>query len=353
MKMSKIDINTWQEYRIGDIFEISRPIARSSQNYEEGDTPYVASGSFNNGIQGYFTRKDENDIDLGNCITVSPVDGYAFYQQDDFLGRGGAGSSIIILRNTNLNINNGRFICTIIRKACNKWNYSNMGNKDTLADTIIKLPTKNDKPDWEYMANYMKTIISNEKNNYERLSSMSSNNNKIDISGWKRFHLYDESLFDISMGSKLDRIKMKDENPTINFVGRANANNGITTCVDKIDGIEPYPAGTLTVSLGGEYLGSCFVQPKDYYTSQNVIVLIPRWNMPYEVKQFIATMIFKESRTYYKAFIDELNRHIKTDFSFYLPVDDNGTPNWSFMEKYMKDIFSKETEKISLLNNNL
>ena len=135
--------------------------------------------------------------------------------------------------------------------------------------------------------------------------------------------------------------------------GRERCTTAITTCVDKIDGIEPYPAGTLTVSLGGEYLGSCFVQPKDYYTSQNVIVLIPRWNMPYEVKQFIATMIFKESRTYYKAFIDELNRHIKTDFSFYLPVDDNGTPNWSFMEKYMKDIFNKETEKISLLNNNL
>ena len=228
-----------------------------------------------------------------------------------------------------------------------------MGNKDTLADTIIKLPTKNDEPNWEYMSNYMEKIIVNEKSNYEKLLRMSGNNNKIDITGWKKFNLYDESLFDISMGSKLDRIKMTDENPTVNFVGRANANNGITTCVDRIAGVEPYPAGTLTVSLGGEYLGSCFVQPKDYYTSQNVIVLIPKWNMPYEVKQFIATMIFKESRTYYKAFIDELNRHIKTDFSFYLPVDDKGIPNWTFMENYMKDIFKKEKEKISLLNNNL
>ena len=84
MKMNKIDINAWKEYRIGDIFEISRPVARSSQNYEDGETPYVASGSFNNGVQGYYTKKDEKDIDIGNCITVSPVDGYAFYQQNDF-----------------------------------------------------------------------------------------------------------------------------------------------------------------------------------------------------------------------------------------------------------------------------
>lgn len=351
--MNKINIDKWKEFRIGDIFEISRPIARSSQNYEDGDIPYVASGSFNNGVQGYYCKKNDNDFDAGNCITVSPVDGYAFYQKDDFLGRGGAGSSIIILRNSNLNINNGRFICTVIRRACNKWNYSNMGNKDTLAETVIKLPAMDENPDWNYMTNFMEKIMSDEEKNYTNFMNMSSNNNKINIANWKRFNLYDELLFDISMGSKLDRIKMTDDNPTVNFVGRANANNGITTCVDKIEGITPYPAGTLTVSLGGEYLGSCFVQPKEYYTSQNVIVLIPKWNMPYEVKQFIATMIFKESRTYYKAFIDELNRHIKTDFSFYLPVDKEGKPDWNYMEEYMKNIFKMEKEKISLLENNL
>ena len=60
--------------------------------------------------------------------------------------------------------------------------------------------------------------------------------------------------------------------------------------------------------------------------------------MPFEVKQFIATMIFRESRSYYKAFIDELNRHIKTDFSFFLPVDTKGKPDWKYMENYMQSI---------------
>ena len=131
-------------------------------------------------------------------------------------------------------------------------------------------------------------------------------------------------MFDIDMGTKLDRSKMKTVHPSINFVGRANINNGITTCVDEINTVKPYPSGYMTLALDGEYLGSCFIQPEPFYTSQNVIVLIPNEKMTDNIKRFIATMIFKESRSKYKAFVDELNCHIKTDFSIYLPITSTG-----------------------------
>ena len=103
----------------------------------------------------------------------------------------------------------------------------------------------------------------------------------------------------------------------------------------------------MTFSLGGEYLGSCFIQPKSFYTSQNVIVLIPNDNMTDNVKRFIATMIFKESRSKYKAFVDELNRHIKTDFSILLPITSTGEPDWQYMEDYMKVVMDKSEQIIS------
>ena len=105
----------------------------------------------------------------------------------------------------------------------------------------------------------------------------------------------------------------------------------------------------MTLSLGGEYLGSCFVQPDKFYTSQNVIVLKPKHEMSFSVKQFIATMVFRESRSYYKAFIDELNRHIKTDFSFYLPVNSMGEPDWAYMEKYMQMIMDNTKSDLSAM----
>ena len=71
--------------------------------------------------------------------------------------------------------------------------------------------------------------------------------------------------------------------------------------------------------------------------------------MPFGVKQFIATMIFRESRLYYKAFIDELNRHIKTDFSFYLPVEASGEPDWGYMDEYISNIMNSANNSIDVL----
>ena len=133
------------------------------------------------------------------------------------------------------------------------------------------------------------------------------------------------------------------DNPQIDFVGRANKEQGVTAKVNIIENIPPYKAGNLTLALGGAYLGSCFIQRNDFYTSQNVIVLKPKTNMSFKVKQFLSTTIFVESQLHYKAFIDELNPHIKTDFEFKLPVDTGGNPDWKYMEDYISIIETKVT----------
>ena len=160
-------------------------------------------------------------------------------------------------------------------------------------------------------------------------------------------HLYD--IFHIDPGTKLDKSKMDTTIEKINFVGRSNFNNGITQKVNEIDGIKPFPAGYLTLALGGAYLGSCFVQKEAFYTSQNVVVLIPKDNINYETKQFIATAIFRESQNNYKAFIKELNRHIKRDFVIKLPVDEKGNPDYEYMSEFMKKIQLKVDKKMALL----
>lgn len=176
-------------------------------------------------------------------------------------------------------------------------------------------------------------------------------NSKLDITGWKRFHLYDDLLFSIDAGNKFDKSKMNVSNPEVDFVSRSNNNNGISCVVDRIDSVEPYKAGNMTIALGGEYLGSCFIQKNDFYTSQNVNVLIPKWDMSDYVKRYISLIIFKESRTYYKAFEDELNRHMTTDFSILLPIEATGNPDWVYMENYIKLIEKKAQKRINILLN--
>ena len=61
-------------------------------------------------------------------------------------------------------------------------------------------------------------------------------------------------------------------------------------------------------------------------------------SISFESKQFIATAIFKESQNNYRAFIKELNAHIKKDFTIKLPVNLDGTPNYDYMSKYITRI---------------
>lgn len=173
--------------------------------------------------------------------------------------------------------------------------------------------------------------------------------NKIDTEKWQAFKLYE--IFEIDAGTKLDKINMKTDNPEINFVGRSNFNNGITEVVNKIEDIEPYAEGNLTLALGGAYLGSCFVQNKVFYTSQNVFVLKPKYNMSLYAKQFIATCIFKESQLNYRAFEKELNKHIKTGFKIYLPIVKKDTPDWNYMDNYMLKLNKEMIKKVTTICN--
>lgn len=358
--MNKIDISNWKEFKISEVFitncigkKLKVPTGSSvdKKNLINGEIPRITVTGINNGIFGYYqvNKDDSNYRVYENFISVSFL-GTVFYQS----GKASLDMKVHCLKPLTIALNKytGLFLVNAIYAGLRNSSYSDQISSSVLPNLLIKLPVDNKgKPDWEYMETYMKKVeklTSTKINNLNSIINIESQ--KIDISKWKKFNLYDEDLFYIDMGTKLDKVKMTENNTTINFVGRANANNGITACIDLIDNIKPYKAGCMTVSLGGEYLGSCFIQPKDFYTSQNVIVLIPKHEMSLNVKQFISTMIFKESRSHYKAFIDELNRHIKTDFSFYLPVNEDNKPDWQFMDDYMEKIKNKSKNILKTIN---
>lgn len=155
-----LDEKEWKEFRIGELFEVSRPKARNKDDYDMGDVPFVASGAMNNGVMKCCKMREGEQLDAGNCITVSPVDGSSFYQPMDFLGRGGAGSSILMLRNNGLNLFRGEFMARMIQQTCSKYNYGHMGNKDSIKRECVMLPVDNDgKPDYAYMEQYVKNMM--------------------------------------------------------------------------------------------------------------------------------------------------------------------------------------------------
>ncbi len=163
-KREAIDVLTWKRFRIAELFfEPERPAARSKLNYEEGDMPFVASGNRRNGVECRVMPHEDDIPDKGGCISVSPVDGSSFYQPVDFLGRGGAGSSIILIRlRDGLNKYRGLFLATVLRIVFGKFKFADMANSRDLPNEEILLPCTNDgKPDWIWMETCIKTLERN------------------------------------------------------------------------------------------------------------------------------------------------------------------------------------------------
>ena len=337
--MSKMDINTWLEYPFSQLFIIEKGTRLTKAKMVDGSINYIGATAFNNGV----TAKIGNTEHLHPAGTLTVCYngsiGQTFYQEEPYWATDDVN---VLYPKFKITPNIAKFLCSVIYKIGLKYAYIDKWTAEKMRNTMIKLPSNVDnEPDWEYMENYITNIKSKVNNNISLINNSFNSRElrtKIDTNNWKRFHLYDNSLFIIDSGTKLDRVKMTNNNPTVNFVGRANINNGVTDYIDEIEGLKPYEAGCLTISLGGEYLGSCFIQQKPFYTSQNVNVLIPKHEMNDYCKRFISTMIFREGRLRYKAFIDELNRHMKTDFSILLPVSNDNRPDWNFMEDYMRRI---------------
>lgn len=133
-------------------------------------------------------------------------------------------------------------------------------------------------------------------------------------------------LFDVEYGNKFDLNKMElcsKSRGGINFVNRSSRNCGVSATVAPVAGVTPYKAGLITVSLGGSFLLSSFVQLEDFYTGQNVAVLTPKEPMSFAEKLYVCLSI-RHNRFRYSAFGREANRTLRT-----LPVPDRSEfPNW-------------------------
>jgi type I restriction-modification system DNA methylase subunit len=161
---NELDISSWKKFQIcgkGGLFELVQPTARKLTDYlDEGDVAFVASGGFNNGIEKYVKTKPKEVVDKGNCITISAIGGFSFYQEKDFIGRGGAGSAIKIIYNKNLNEMNALFICCILQRTLSKYDYNTMLSGTKLKKEFIYLPVKDDDtPDWKRMEKYSKKLF--------------------------------------------------------------------------------------------------------------------------------------------------------------------------------------------------
>lgn len=341
--MAKIDTSEWGSFVIGDLFIISRPEPRSQASYTDGDVPFVASGNYNNGVVKYCMPMEDETLDEKNCITVSPLDGSTFYQPQNFLGRGGAGSAIVILRNPNLNDKNGLFLATAIRDSLTKYTYADQLNSRTIASESIKLPIKNGQPDWGYMDSYMTKIIHESETYLANFRKADEKKCAVNTKKWKEF-IVGELFPSMVKPPVLHTRQVIEADEGIPYVVRTKFNNGIKYRIYPVTDVSPSPAGVIT---WGAENATFFYQTEEFFSGRDIYYIDTR-KYSANTCMFICACLQTIAHKY--PYNYGLFPKLLMEECIKLPVNISGEPDWVYMDSYMQKVMQTSESNFNALN---
>lgn len=154
----KLSDTVWMEYVLNDLFEIKKGKRLTSEDQTEGMTPYIGAIDSKNGVANKIGQEAIHD---GNTISLSYNGsvGEAFYQPVPFWATDDV--NVLYFRPENgvaFNKYIALFICTVLRQEKYRYSYGRKWVLENMKSTLIKLPTKEDRPDWTFMENYIKSL---------------------------------------------------------------------------------------------------------------------------------------------------------------------------------------------------
>ncbi|MDR3336413.1 MAG: restriction endonuclease subunit S [Treponema sp.] len=328
------NISSWDKFKLSDLFYYMRGKGITTTEISEnaGNIPCVQSGEAHNGIIGYMDGSFEKDkkhtyvaapflsvarSGTSGCVNVQAKDSYI-------------GDSVYALKlKTNESIYIYLFITSILNKERYRYSYGHKVSIETYINQFIKLPADNEsQPDWAYIENFAKKI-------YDKITPKITTNIKrkifsFDMIGkWGNFKMDD--IFIFRKGRRITK-----ENITqgrTNFIASIDDNNGIR---EKIDVPPAHKGNCITVNYNGS-VGEAFYQIEPFCASDDVNVLyLKDWKLNKYIGIFLVTIIrFNKYRFGYgrKWTLEKMKEtHIA------LPIIKNNTPDWQFMENYIRSL---------------
>ncbi len=322
---SFVDTSTWKPFRYDELFDIQKGDRIINRDMRPGTIPCIRPIDSNNGVIGYIDIKPNH---FENTITVNYNGsvGEAFYQTKPYFALDDVN---ILYPKFKLNQFIAMFLITLIKKEKYRFNYGRKWGLDRMTGSIIKLPvTEYGKPDFDFMENYIKSLMSRIKPISNK--SLVSKKTELDAPQWKYYKLSD--LFEIK-GSKrtplttLEEVYGKGKHP---YVTTQATNNGV-------GGFYNFKANNGNIlTVDSAVIGYCSYQPLDFSASDHVEKLIPKFELNKYIAMFLVTVINAEQYRYNygrKASQDRMSV-----VKIKLPSKPDGTPDFEFMENYIKSL---------------
>lgn len=340
----KLSNLTWKEFVFGEEFSITATGSGIDKNKlitGEGDTPYITRTDCLNGIDGFIPEQaSKYCMDEGNVITIGLDTQTVFYQPKAFY----TGQNIQIIRHPQLDKYNAMFIIVAIQKLVERFSWGSYGATLTrLRKSRIYLPANKDgQPDFAFMSSFMQQVeqdILGTTLRYFADKQQITPPHANDEINWQVFLIRD--ILTISAGKRLTKADMQIGNRP--FIGATDnyINNGITEWVNNTN--ESIDQNLLGVNYNGS-VGEVFYHPYECIFSDDVkrLHLKKQLDSKY-ILLFIKTIIVQQKIKYAYGYKFNEQRMLKQPIM--LPCTPEGTPDWQYMENYMRHIESQQIVK--------
>ena len=305
--------------KVNEYFDLKYGVNLEFSNMEENPEgiPFVARTEKNNGVVGRVKLIEGITPNPANTISVSCGGSVmaSFLQEEPYY----SGFHILYLTpKIKLNQRELLYYCMCLKQNAWKYSYGRQANK-TLKD--LEIPSKEDIPSWVYSL----------KINNLKKESVISKKIELNINNWKNFKIVD--LFDIKKGERLVKEERKKGNMPL--ITATSENNGVVDHIGYDDFKENKKVfqDKLTIDM----FFNVFYHDYEYFSDDNVHTLIPkRATLNRYVCLFLVTVL---KQLQYKYDFGRQVRLQRLDFDeIKLPVDQHGSPDWQFMENYVKSL---------------
>lgn len=338
--MMKIDTSEWKPFAIGNIFDVVKGTRLTKAHMTQGDIRFIGSSAMNNGCTSLVGNTE--NMHPANTITVcyNGSVGETFYQDKLFLASDDVN---VLYPKFNMNRNIALFIAPLIKARSARYNYIDKWKKEVMIADEIKLPADiNGEPDWAYMDEYMSKIMCESEICLENLTQADGDRHEVDTSEWKEFRVGD--LFqNIVKPEVLHTRQVVETMEGIPYVVRTKFNNGIKCRVQPVAGVTLSPAGVIT---WGAENATFFYQPEPFLSGRDIYYIDTREFNPL-VCMFLASCLQTVVHKYpynFGLFPDLLKEE-----KIKLPVITDSTPDWAYMDEYMKlKMESAETDLVAM-----
>jgi hypothetical protein len=158
IKTSKYELDTsyWKSFKYHELFHIERGLGpRKKDLTGTGSTLFVSASIENNGVTGITDHDPEHSEGVISVVRNGNSVASAYYQERPFCS---TEDVHIFTSKFKMNKYVALFLCTLIRKEKYRFNYGRKWGIGRMLESEILLPSNNDKPDFNFMENFIKTL---------------------------------------------------------------------------------------------------------------------------------------------------------------------------------------------------